>query len=114
MLFINHEEYDQKFGNSFCNIGEANIVSKLLDHLVNNVRQNKVNEFGFVSPYQGQVQKLKSILQRFDIDDNIRSIDSWQGREKEIMIFSAVRSNDNKNIGFLNNIRRINVALTRA
>jgi superfamily I DNA and/or RNA helicase len=114
MLFINHEEYDQKFGNSFCNIGEAKVVSKLLDHLVNNVRQNKVNEFGFVSPYQGQVQKLKSILQRFDIDDNIRSIDSWQGREKEIMIFSAVRSNDNKNIGFLNNERRINVALTRA
>jgi len=52
-----------------------------------------------------------------DIDgasENVRTIDSWQGREKEFMIFSAVRCNDKKKIGFLENYRRINVALTRA
>ncbi len=44
----------------------------------------------------------------------MRTIDSWQGREKEFMIFSAVRSNKHGNIGFLENERRTNVALTRA
>jgi superfamily I DNA and/or RNA helicase len=46
--------------------------------------------------------------------DNVRTIDSWQGREKEFMIFSAVRCNEKGKIGFLENYRRINVALTRA
>jgi regulator of nonsense transcripts 1 len=46
--------------------------------------------------------------------ENVRTIDSWQGREKEFMIFSAVRCNDIGKIGFLENYRRINVALTRA
>ena len=50
-------------------------------------------KFGFVSPYQGQVQKLKEILTVIGMQDNVRTIDSWQGREKEYMIFSAVRSN---------------------
>jgi superfamily I DNA and/or RNA helicase len=47
------------------------------------------------------------------INENVRTIDSWQGREKEFMIFSAVRCNDKGEIGFLDNRRRINVALTR-
>lgn len=44
----------------------------------------------------------------------MRSIDAWQGREKEIIVFSCVRSNSKGKIGFLDNGRRINVALTRA
>ena len=48
------------------------------------------------------------------MSENVRTIDSWQGREKEFMIFSAVRSNKHGNIGFLENERRTNVALTRA
>ena len=62
MLFIDHKEKESKFGNSFCNIGEAKIVEELLNHLVNTVKTNKIHEFGFVSPYSGQVQKLKSIF----------------------------------------------------
>lgn len=45
---------------------------------------------------------------------NVRTVDSWQGREKEYMIFSAVRSNVEGCIGFLENEKRTNVALTRA
>lgn len=48
------------------------------------------------------------------LSDNVRTVDSWQGREKEIMIFSAVRCNHRGSIGFLENERRTNVALTRA
>ena len=71
-------------------------------------------KFGFVSPYQGQVQKLKESLTALELQDNVRTIDSWQGREKEYMIFSAVRCNSEGNVGFLENERRTNVALTRA
>ena len=49
-----------------------------------------------------------------ELQDNVRTIDSWQGREKEYMIFSAVRCNSERNVGFLENERRTNVALTRA
>ena len=73
------------------------------------------SKFGFVSPYQGQIQRLKQDLSEIKgVGDNIRTIDSWQGREKEFMIFSAVRCNNRGKIGFLDNYRRINVALTRA
>ena len=71
-------------------------------------------KFGFVSPYQGQVQKLKESLTALELQDNVRTIDSWQGREKDYMIFSAVRCNSEGNVGFLENERRTNVALTRA
>jgi regulator of nonsense transcripts 1 len=49
-----------------------------------------------------------------EIEQNIRTIDSWQGREVDFMIFSTVRCNKNGSIGFLKNERRTNVALTRA
>lgn len=47
-------------------------------------------------------------------NDEIRSIDSWQGREKEMIIFSATRCNPQRHIGFIDNDRRMNVSLTRA
>jgi regulator of nonsense transcripts 1 len=53
-------------------------------------------------------------MQPLGIEENVLTIDSWQGREKEFMIMSAVRSNDEDRIGFLDSYRRINVALTRA
>ena len=46
--------------------------------------------------------------------DNVRTIDSWQGREKEFIIFSATRCNSKGDIGFIKDDRRMNVALTRA
>jgi len=53
-------------------------------------------------------------VEQFGIGENVKSIDSWQGRETEVMIMSAVRSNTKGNVGFIDNERRINVALTRA
>jgi superfamily I DNA and/or RNA helicase len=78
------------------------------------VKKFDIRNFGFVAPYSSQVRKLKAEMERFGIADNVMTVDSWQGREKPFMIMSAVRSNDDHVIGFLNSYRRLNVALTRA
>ncbi len=70
--------------------------------------------FGFVAPYASQVTMLKSYLCAENLESNVRTVDSWQGRECDYMIFTAVRCNNEGKVGFVNNKRRINVALTRA
>ena len=74
------------------------------------------DSYGFVTPYNGQTvilnQELKNLDSeaKFDID----TVDAWQGREKPVIVFSAVRSNKGGTVGFLENLRRMNVALSRA
>ena len=112
LLFINHEFEEQHYGSSYVNKEESEMIIKVLNALV--AQTYDIKKFGFVSPYQGQIQRMKQDLMELGVSENVRTIDSWQGREKEFMIFSAVRSNDRGKIGFLENYRRINVALTRA
>eukprot|EP00535_Pseudo-nitzschia_heimii_P001058 CAMPEP_0197188984 /NCGR_PEP_ID=MMETSP1423-20130617/18917_1 /TAXON_ID=476441 /ORGANISM="Pseudo-nitzschia heimii, Strain UNC1101" /LENGTH=959 /DNA_ID=CAMNT_0042640987 /DNA_START=226 /DNA_END=3102 /DNA_ORIENTATION=- len=79
---------------------------------------------GVISPYNGQVHLIKSLLaSESDVVSLVRStsatievnsVDGYQGRERDVIIFSAVRSNHQGNIGFLSDWRRLNVALTRA
>ncbi|WP_375581346.1 IGHMBP2 family helicase [Marivirga tractuosa] len=69
-------------------------------------------DIGIISPYDQQVSRLKSTLKDYHVE--IKSIDGFQGREKEVIIISLVRSNLEGNIGFLRDYRRLNVALTRA
>ena len=73
-----------------------------------------IHSFGFVSPYTSQVRQLKMKMERYGIAENVMTVDSWQGREKPYMIMSAVRSNEDMVVGFLNSYRRLNVAITRA
>ena len=65
----------------------------------------------FISPYSGQVEAAKTILPQ---QLRVSTIDSFQGQEKEVIILSLVRSNDDGDIGFLKDYRRMNVAITRA
>ena len=75
---------------------------------------------GVISPYKEQVQYLTNQiaadeeLQNYKSQIAIKTIDGFQGQERDIVYISLVRSNDQKEIGFLNDIRRMNVALTRA
>ena len=94
-------------------MGEVNYVAELLQYLKQQGKYD-INKFGFVAPYQSQVLQIKCKMQPLGIEENVLTIDSWQGREKQFMIMSAVRSNDQQRIGFLDSYRRINVALTRA
>ena len=93
-------------GSSLQNEGELRLIKKLLetelpDHAAT----------AFISPYAGQVNAAKEVLPK---QMRISTIDSFQGQEKENIILSLVRSNDDGDIGFLKDYRRMNVAITRA
>lgn len=93
------------------------LVKELLEH-------DDEKTLGVVTPYTGQVEHIKQLMnadeeyqklvENLDEPIEVKSVDGYQGRERDVIIFSAVRSNRNGNIGFLTDWRRMNVALTRA
>ncbi|KAI7818557.1 AAA domain-containing protein [Gamsiella multidivaricata] len=99
---------------------EAEAAVALLEGLCNgNPTLNFFRRVGVISPYKQQVRTLKEYFQRvFDkgileaVDFN--TVDGFQGQEKDIIIFSCVRASARGSVGFLADIRRMNVALTRA
>jgi predicted DNA helicase len=101
-----YNEMHGKDGVSLQNEGELQIVQKLLE-----TESLDILTTAFISPYAGQVAAAKEILPK---QIRISTIDSFQGQEKEIIILSLVRSNDDGDIGFLKDYRRMNVAITRA
>lgn len=84
-----------------------------------NMLQQEIN-IGVISPYKAQVSLLQETLAGSPVTDmlngnlNINTVDSFQGQERDVIYISLVRSNDTGEIGFLNDIRRMNVAMTRA
>jgi predicted DNA helicase len=93
-------------GMSLQNEGELRIVQKLIE-----TETLDLLKTAFISPYSGQVTAAKEML---PATIRISTIDSFQGQEKETIILSLVRSNDDGDIGFLKDYRRMNVAITRA
>ena len=71
-------------------------------------------DIGIITPYAGQVRAIRNSMSEKLDDVEVKTVDGYQGREKEVIIFSCVRSNTEQNIGFLSEMRRLNVALTRA
>lgn len=101
-----YNEVQGNSGMSLQNEGELLIVKKILETEALNPSLT-----AFISPYSGQVAAAKDVLPK---QMRVSTIDSFQGQEKEIVIISLVRSNDNGEIGFLKDYRRMNVAITRA
>jgi ATP-dependent RNA/DNA helicase IGHMBP2 len=93
-------------GSSLQNEGELRIVQQLIETEILVPSQT-----AFISPYAGQVAAAKEALPK---EMRISTIDSFQGQEKENIIVSLVRSNEDGDIGFLKDYRRMNVAITRA
>ncbi|GAX87527.1 conserved hypothetical protein [Lebetimonas natsushimae] len=87
---------------------EAEYVKNLVDKLIENGA--KEEHIGVITPYKDHEEYIKKILKSAV---EVKSVDGFQGREKEIIIVSLVRANENEEIGFLNDIRRLNVAITR-
>lgn len=77
-------------------------------------------DFGFISPYKAQVHHLRHLIKRDNFFKpyrkliSINTVDGFQGQERDVIMISLVRSNEDGKIGFLNDLRRMNVAMTRA
>eukprot|EP00928_Gymnodinium_smaydae_P007599 TRINITY_DN12722_c0_g1_i1.p1 TRINITY_DN12722_c0_g1~~TRINITY_DN12722_c0_g1_i1.p1 ORF type:complete len:1127 (+),score=208.53 TRINITY_DN12722_c0_g1_i1:492-3383(+) len=106
-------------GTSYLNRTEASNIEKLVTYFLK--AGVKPHQIGVITPYEGQRAYICSVFQRQTAfshkayeEIEVASVDSFQGREKDFILLSCVRSNQNQGIGFLNDPRRLNVALTRA
>ena len=109
---FNAVEFQPKGSTSFENQGEAIIVNDLVKELLKmGVDKSWI---GIITPYAAQVKLLKQMFLEKGIKVEVNSVDGFQGREKEIIIISFVRSNEKGELGFLKDLRRLNVAITRA
>ena len=118
--------HEQFVGESFgrVNKAEANLtISTLRDYLEKVGKQRFMDEqvdVGVISPYRAQVQYLRSLikatpeLKPFRRAITVNTVDGFQGQERDIVLISLVRSNAAGDIGFLKDLRRMNVAITRA
>jgi ATP-dependent RNA/DNA helicase IGHMBP2 len=105
--------YDESLepeGDSRFNLQEADKVLEKVQALLES--GVSATEIAVISPYSAQVRLLRELIPNPDME--IDSVDGFQGREKEAVIVSLVRSNRDGEIGFLEDVRRMNVALTRA
>lgn len=121
MFFYNSagSEEISESGTSYLNRTEASNIEKLVTYFLK--AGVKPHQVGVITPYEGQRAYICSVFQRQTAlshkayeEIEVASVDSFQGREKDFILLSCVRSNQNQGIGFLNDPRRLNVALTRA
>ncbi|MCP2503037.1 MAG: AAA domain-containing protein [Candidatus Thalassarchaeaceae archaeon] len=110
---INGGETVSPDGTSRENPLEVSWVLKILEDLLE-AGELTQKDIGIITPYAGQVRAIRNSMSEQLDDVEVRTVDGYQGREKEVIIFSCVRSNPEKNVGFLSESRRLNVALTRA
>lgn len=115
---MGQEEYSSS-GTSYLNRTEASNVEKIVTQFL----KSGINpdQIGVITPYEGQrsyivshMHERGSLRKQLYEELEVASVDSFQGREKDFIILSCVRSNEHQGIGFLNDPRRLNVALTRA
>jgi len=125
------EEYSSLFkeefvGESFgrINRAEAELTLMALEQYFTKIGKQRILEeridVGIISPYRAQVQYLRRLLKKREYFKPFRSlisvntVDGFQGQERDIILISLVRANDEGQIGFLRDLRRMNVAITRA
>ena len=118
-----HEEF---VGESFGRINrtEARTTLDVLQHYFERISKQRILDeridVGIISPYRAQVQLLRQMVKRNDFLKpfrrliSVNTVDGFQGQERDIIVISLVRSNDEGQIGFLRDLRRMNVAMTRA
>ena len=118
--------HEQFVGESFgrINKAEADLTLLTLAEYLTRVGKRRVLEesidVGIISPYRAQVQYLKRLLKKYEFFKpyrrliSVNTVDGFQGQERDVILISLVRSNDEGQIGFLKDLRRMNVAMTRA
>ena len=127
-LFTHHSSlYKEQFvGESFGRINKAEAELTLLtlaEYFTKIGKQRVLNDsidVGIISPYRAQVQYLKKLIKKYEFFKpyrrliSVNTVDGFQGQERDVILISLVRSNDEGQIGFLKDLRRMNVAMTRA
>ena len=118
-----HERYVPATGGKV-NPEEGKFMLDRLEAYINRIGENRIFEenidFAVISPYKAQVvwlrrhAKKRNLLRRLGGRLAINTIDGFQGQERDVVFISLVRSNDDAKIGFLSDLRRMNVAMTRA
>lgn len=129
IVWVNTEGMDfneQFIGESFGRINkpEAELSIQNLKDYIGKIGKERVLtehiDFGLISPYRAQVQYLRQLIKSDQFFKPYRSlisvntVDGFQGQERDVIIISLVRANENGEIGFLRDLRRMNVAMTRA
>ncbi len=113
LLFVQveGEEKRRKGSTSYYNKKEVEKVKDLVEMFLS--KGFKPNQIGIISPYDDQVEMLKKYLKDYS-ELEIKTVDGFQGKEKEVIIISLVRANEKNKLGFLEDLRRLNVSVTRA
>ena len=112
--------YEGESGNSYNNDAEAQAVRKILREILSHrgggLEPLNPIDCCVITPYSGQVSLIQSYLGENSAlrEVEVNSVDGFQGREKELVVVSAVRANESGECGFLSDWRRLNVTLTRA
>lgn len=111
-------------GKSKISKEEADLLIEHLTTYIKNIGKERVRneniDFGIISPYKAQMYYLRHLIKRNSFLRSIRkqitvnTVDGFQGQERDVILISMVRNNDSGNIGFLSDLRRMNVAMTRA
>lgn len=117
-ILSRHQQNERS--KSFFNASEARVALELVEKLMQILPTDSFKgRIGIISPYKEQIRTMRDVFQRKfgstifnEIDFN--TVDGFQGQEKEIIIMSCVRASEKGSVGFLSDIRRMNVALTRA
>jgi len=110
---VHGSEIQDQTSSSKSNMDEAAMVVQIVNDLLA-AGDLSPEDVGVISPYSGQVRLIRQLFDKAVEGLEIKSVDGYQGREKEIIVLSTVRSNTEGNVGFLSDYRRLNVALTRA
>lgn len=122
---IAHFEEDQLTDSmSRINKDEATLLVSTLQKYIEKIGKERVLDesidFGLISPYKSQVQYIRGLIKRnvsfkpFRRLITVHTVDGFQGQERDVIMISLVRANDKGRIGFLGDLRRMNVAITRA
>ncbi|OMJ65739.1 hypothetical protein SteCoe_37695 [Stentor coeruleus] len=114
MMFYNIRSDEESIDCSYVNRIEAKRIVDIVKYLISNNVSSK--QIGIITFYEKQRELIKKSFEGLNGCKNVEvlTVDGSQGREKEIVILSCVRANKRKNVGFVEDYRRLNVAMTRA
>ncbi|KAF8512101.1 P-loop containing nucleoside triphosphate hydrolase protein [Hysterangium stoloniferum] len=132
VIFLDHSGNEEMKDRSRVNYNEARIVCAIIEDLLMQNPEMTGHDIGIIAPYAAQISLLTRLLKgNKDYRDQlkelvgpvralqvgnieVKTVDGFEGREKDVIIFSTVRNNASGHIGFLADRRRMNVGLTRA